>query len=741
MRSQRVAVLRIIVLAALPLIALSLLIVLQRYQARQRDAASTQLSLASSAALATASYLDGSLATLRNVSLSDEIVAAAGDSDRAERYLREIVAANPDWFGLSVVGSDGFTIAGSFAAPGSVSIADRPYFQQALASGAPVISPVVIGRLSGEPSLSLVTPIRLSGGEPGVLLAALPTARLERAIDERLGAHKADILLLDAEGTPIVDRTRERGFGIVLLPSWEPAAAARRGESGTVVADLDGQSMLAAYEPVRPFGWAVLVLRPAQSVFGPARRDLLESGALLGLALATVAGLGWYFSGRLTGMYGREVELRARAEAAQAEAESAHARASWLATVSEQLAGTLDYESTLGVVAHSAVPSFCDWCFLDLIDQEGRVRRVAVAHSDPRDQALADALRAYPPDPQATVGAGGVLRSGQPELMPGGLGEPVQYAVHGPEHARLVGQLGPTSILRVPIRTPERVSGVLSFVQTCSGRRFGAPELSLAQELSRRAALAIENARLYGEARGAIQVRDEFLMIASHELRTPLTSIKAAAQILLRSESQDRLKPELLRRLLDRINWTSDHLAELIGDLLDVSRLQTGRLPLRLEELDLGAFVSDSLARHAEQLDRRHQLTLDLPSVPCPVRMDPRRIEQVLGNLIDNAAKYSPGGGEIRVTIGLCGQKVRLEVADEGVGLPPGSEEAIFEPFRRAPSQTDDQAAGLGLGLYICRRIVEQHGGQMAAYSEGPGRGTTLRMSLPLAPAAVGSVA
>ena len=739
MWSQRVAVLRIIALAALPLVALSLLSILQRYGAHEHQAARAQVGLARGAALATESYLAGSLSALRSIVLSDEIAAASKDPERAGAYLRQVAAANPDWFGLSVVGSDGLNVAGTYAAPGSVNISDRPYFRQAVESGRPVISPVIIGRLSGEPTISLVVPIGPETADRAVLLAALPTSRLERTIEAMLGVQETGVLLLDSEGAPIVDWNRERSVRTGSLAGWGPVLAALNGTSGSLVTELDGQQVLAAYAPVRPYGWAVLAVRPASAAFGPARQDLLEGGALLGLALATVAGLGWYFGGRLTGMYGREVEARAQAEAAQVQAEAAHERVSWLAAVSEQLASTLEYETTLGAVAHSAVPRFADWCFLDLIDQQGQVRRVAVAPSDPRDEDLAYAFRSYPPDPQATVGAGWVLQSGEPELRTGGPGAPLTYATHDPEHARLVEQLAPTSILRVPIRTPERILGVLSFIQTRSGRRFGSPELALAQELARRAALAIENARLYREARGAIQVRDEFLMIASHELRTPLTSIKGAAQILLRSESQGRLKPELLRLLLKRINQTSDHLADLIGDLLEVSRLQTGRLPLKLEELDLAAFVSEILSSYAEQLDDRHQLTLDLPSEPCLVRIDPRRIEQVLANLIDNAAKYSPDGGEIRVVIGSVDREALLEVCDEGIGLQPGSEEAIFEPFGRAPSQTAERVAGLGLGLYICRRIVEQHGGRMAALSQGPGRGSTIRLTLPLSLAAVGT--
>ena len=235
--------------------------------------------------------------------------------------------------------------------------------------------------------------------------------------------------------------------------------------------------------------------------------------------------------------------------------------------------------------------------------------------------------------------------------------------------------------------------------------------------------------------RQAVRARDEFLSIASHELRTPVTGIKGYAQLLLRAQAHGRLEPTRLMRSLHAIDEATDRLTTLTQDLLDVSRIRLGQLPLRLQELDLAELVRRVGYRYNDQLSSRHELIVDIWAPVPPIQGDADRLEQVLSNLVENAIKYSPDGGPVRLELGRTADEVVLTVSDEGIGLPPDAGESIFRPFGRAPNAAAQNLPGMGLGLYICRNIVERHGGTIAARSAGEGRGTTFEITLPSRPA------
>ncbi|HET8628850.1 MAG TPA: GAF domain-containing protein [Thermomicrobiales bacterium] len=235
-------------------------------------------------------------------------------------------------------------------------------------------------------------------------------------------------------------------------------------------------------------------------------------------------------------------------------------------------------------------------------------------------------------------------------------------------------------------------------------------------------------------AEAAVRARDEFLAVAAHELRTPVTGLKGAAQLLRRRLERGDLDPAQSARLLGVLTGSADRLTALVDDLLDVSRIRTGRLPLAREPVDLAALARDAVAGAREQDAGAHRFALDLPAALAPVTGDPGRLAQVLDNLLENAAKYSPGGGTIAVAERDEGDGVAVTVRDEGIGVPAGSAEAIFRPFGRAPNAVRQQLPGLGLGLYICRDIVERHGGRIVAASAGEDRGATFTLWLPRDP-------
>jgi signal transduction histidine kinase/CheY-like chemotaxis protein len=233
------------------------------------------------------------------------------------------------------------------------------------------------------------------------------------------------------------------------------------------------------------------------------------------------------------------------------------------------------------------------------------------------------------------------------------------------------------------------------------------------------------------EIEAAVRARDEFVSVAAHELKTPVTGIKGNAQLLALTLNRGKLTEERLHRYITSIVTASTRLANLTNDLLDVSRIQTGRLELDLATVDLAALIRDIVSRYRDNLEGAHTIRLELPSDACHVSADAARIEQVLFNLLDNAIKYSPNKSRIVVSLDPSGHDLILRVRDDGIGISPEYLDAIFEPFGRAVNASRRQLPGMGLGLYICRTIVERHAGMMWAESLGENHGTTMVVSLP----------
>lgn len=268
-----------------------------------------------------------------------------------------------------------------------------------------------------------------------------------------------------------------------------------------------------------------------------------------------------------------------------------------------------------------------------------------------------------------------------------------------------------------------------SLVYDTQGRPLGIVGVSV--DITERKRLLEAERAARSEAEDALRVRDEFLAIASHELRNPVAVAKGSAQLLLRSLRRGKHDPERMERQLGVIVDATDRLAMLVDDLLDVSRLQSGQLPMRRRRTELATLVREEVERAAATAREHHLVTPDITE-PCVVTVDPERIRQVLVNLLDNAVKYSPEGGEVRVLLSRDEEGVLLQVKDQGIGLPEGAHVRIFEPFGRAANAAGSNLPGMGLGLYICRRIAEAHQGSLCAFSRGEGRGTTMSLRLPI---------
>jgi signal transduction histidine kinase len=288
-----------------------------------------------------------------------------------------------------------------------------------------------------------------------------------------------------------------------------------------------------------------------------------------------------------------------------------------------------------------------------------------------------------------------------------------------------------SSGLLVPLTTRRGTIGVMSWLVTAERRPYEERDLRLAEDLARRCAMAIDNAALYREAREAISVRDEFLSVAAHELKTPMTSLRGYAQLLAREFDKDEMpSPERARRAALTIQVQSDKLARLVAQLLDVSRIQSGRLALDRKPTDLSRLVREIVESARAQL-QHHTIVARLPS-QLPTIVDPLRIEQVVTNLIDNAIKYSPDGGQIDILLTEPEPPVvELSVRDRGVGIPAEHRAHIFDRFYQAHAGGQlTNMAGMGLGLYISRQIVELHGGTIEAQFPEDG-GTRIVVRLP----------
>ena len=405
----------------------------------------------------------------------------------------------------------------------------------------------------------------------------------------------------------------------------------------------------------------------------------------------------------------------------------------FLAEAGSLLATPLDYATRLDHLVHLAVPYLADWCVVDILQEDGSIRRLAVAHVESGKEALALELRRRYPllRLNTTHTITKVLHSGHPWFDPHISEGRLAAEARDTQHLDFLRQLGFKSEMVVPLVARDRAIGTLTFVMGQSGRRHTTRHLKLAEELARRAALAIDNAWLYQQAQAAIQVRDEFLSIASHELKSPLTALLLQFQLLLRHArrgSLASLPTEQATRLLETGQGQVQRLSKLVDNLLDVSRMSAGKMQLELETVDLALVAHDVVARCADEAQLAgSQLTLQADK-PVVGRWDRLRIDQVVTNLVTNAIKYGDGK-PIEVMVEPTPTSARLVVRDHGLGIPPEHLATIFDRFERAGRERSH--SGLGLGLYITRQIVQAHAGVIQV-SSTPGAGSTFTVELPL---------
>lgn len=406
----------------------------------------------------------------------------------------------------------------------------------------------------------------------------------------------------------------------------------------------------------------------------------------------------------------------------------AERRARFLADAGELLSSSLDSLEVLRELARLAVPRLADVCAVDLLDGDGGRRRVEIAHAvdgvatvAPSEDGASD-----PQSPSASLTRAIAGRTSQ--LIVAAERRDFGDVARDPLLVTALEALGAPTMLVVPLVARGRVLGVLQFLALDGTRLSSADDLLFIEDLARRAALAVDNALLYGEAQRATRARDDVLAIVSHDLRNPLNTIQMSTSFLLdvldTPGADVPLVPQLqiMRRATKRAN-------ALIQDLLDVSRIEAGTLAVA-EVLTSAALLLSDAALEEEPGILAKGLTLahEWHGPDVEVAVDRSRISQLFANLVGNAVKFTPAGGKIALRGEIHATRVIFEVSDSGAGIAPEHLPHLFDRFWQA---TQTSRAGAGLGLFIVKGIVDAHRGTIEVLSE-PGVGTRIRVELPI---------
>jgi PAS domain S-box-containing protein len=422
----------------------------------------------------------------------------------------------------------------------------------------------------------------------------------------------------------------------------------------------------------------------------------------------------------------RDISERLRA---QAEQERNRQQAIFLSRLSATFATSLEPKQILTSLANLSVPSFADWCAVDLRQPNGPIERLALVHVEPAKVQLISRLRERYENPQSSTSPTAVIRTGKAAIALNITDAMlVDVAKDDAERLRLLRSLNLVSYLCLPLKVHGRTIGAVTMAMAESGRHFDDDDVRIAEDAASRTALAIDNARAYEQLQAANQLKDEFLATLSHELRTPLNAILGYSRML----RAGILKEERKEQALETVERNATSLTQMVEDVLDVSRIAAGKIRLHVQPVDLAVVLRDALATvtpAAEAKGVRLESILE-PHVG-PVSGDPDRLQQVIWNLLSNAVKFTPRDGRVQLRLQRVNSHVEVSVSDTGIGIREDFLPHLFERFRQGDSTTTRIHGGLGLGLAIARRIVELHGGRIAALSPGEGRGATFRVELP----------
>jgi signal transduction histidine kinase/DNA-binding response OmpR family regulator len=411
----------------------------------------------------------------------------------------------------------------------------------------------------------------------------------------------------------------------------------------------------------------------------------------------------------------------AREQAARAAAEAATRRSDFLADASTQLAASLDYGETIAHATRLPIPTLAEICVLQLSGAHRRGERPRVAFLNPEFEAALAPEPAYPLGPALEACSERVMRNGRSQSL-------ARAELFSPS-VDSSGVPSLTTALVLPLIARGKVLGTLALARIREGGAYSPLDISLGEDLAGRIAIAIDNANLFHKIQEGDRRKDEFLATLSHELRNPLAAISNALQCMELAADSPAVVDEARSILRRQIQYV----VRLVEDLLDVSRITRGKIRLRKEIVDLRAIIERAIdGVRSLVADRRQELSVSLPAANVHLNGDPTRLEQAIGNLLNNAAKYTPPGGRIQLRVEVEGEQVAIRVLDTGAGISAEQLPKIFDLFAQVDHTLDHSQGGLGIGLTLVRSLVALHGGDVDAASEGPGRGSEFIIRLPI---------
>lgn len=405
------------------------------------------------------------------------------------------------------------------------------------------------------------------------------------------------------------------------------------------------------------------------------------------------------------------------------EAERSRKHASLLAKISSRLSSSLENEVNLARIGELMVPLLGDWCLIDIVNEDGILKREYVAHTDPDAASLAKFIALQVHDSFESGLRESVLISKSPIMM-----TDIQRFI---PHEESPNKIRINSIMLVPIKIYERIMGVLTCIITHPNRNYNDLDLKLAEEVAYRAAIAMDNSWLYSQAKAAVTTRDHFFAMVSHELKTPLTALTLQNQFMLNSivgKKPEEIPLDKVEVMLKSALHNIKQLNNMIGEFLDIASINSGRLSVSPQNCDLSKLVLETVDRFSTHLLNVSCTVRTELCSPCFVSCDWKRIEQVLDNLLNNAIKYAPKK-PIVISLKELESIVELRIQDSGPGISKEDQLRIFKRYSRSKSVIG-KVDGLGLGLYIVKEIIRAHSGSIHVESN-LGQGTTFVIRLP----------
>jgi PAS domain S-box-containing protein len=411
------------------------------------------------------------------------------------------------------------------------------------------------------------------------------------------------------------------------------------------------------------------------------------------------------------------------------DAERANQQTRYLAEAGAALASSLDYEATLSTVADLAVPHVADWCAVDMLDEHGTTRRLAVAHVDPAKVEVARTFSERYPDKADTPGTiSYAIQTGKPVMISNVTDAMLVRGARDDAHLEALRELAIRSYICVPMVVRGRTLGAITFVSAESGCRYTAADFRFAQEIAYRSALAVDNARAYRQANAANRAKDEFLATLSHELRTPLNAVLGWTRMLRGGTLSDAK----MTRAFEVIERNAMAQLGLVEDLLDVSRIIRGKFRLDVQPMRFAVAIDAAVEAVQPAATAKGILVEIGPDGDEDLVLgDAARLQQAIWNVLVNAIKFTPRGGRVCVGVEQQDGQVVVVVSDSGEGIDAAVLPYVFDRFRQGDSGTTRAHTGIGLGLAIVRHIVELHGGSVDVSSPGKGSGSTFRILLP----------